>query len=318
MFWKHIEVNIWKACNNKCRFCMSSLVWENEKELTKFELVKNEIIKYSNKWYKSIGFLWGDISIHPNIYKIINESKLQWFKHISIITNWMLFADIYRAQKLISSWVTRINISIHSHNKNIEDYLTQVNWWLIKKLKAIDNFNILYTKKKLLTQLSINIVLNWINYKDILKTCIFFHKIKNIKDIRINFIWNRFFFTSNDKKKLWLKYEDILIYLKQIIIYSLKTDLRITFDSIPACIFYKLWFKNPDYIIKIFLWEEYDYIEEVSNINMNTIFNWKEQKKNELKIKFPNCRKCLYNMTCQWVWKEYYNEYWNTEFISIV
>lgn len=64
---KHIEINIWKACNNKCRFCMSAFVWMDEKELTDFSEVASEIHKYANKWYTSIGFLGRDISIHPSI-----------------------------------------------------------------------------------------------------------------------------------------------------------------------------------------------------------------------------------------------------------
>ena len=51
---KHIEINIGKACNNKCRFCMSARVGEDEKELTAFEIVKHEIHKYAHLGYTSI------------------------------------------------------------------------------------------------------------------------------------------------------------------------------------------------------------------------------------------------------------------------
>lgn len=312
---KHIEINIWKACNNKCRFCMSAFLWEKDKKLTDFKFVKEEIEKYSKKEYDSIGFLWWDISIHPQIYEIINESKKNWFKNINVITNAMIFSDYEKSKKLVLSGVTRINISVHSHIHEIEDYITQVQWWLKMKLKAIDNFNNLYYNEKLLkSHISINIVLNWENYKSIVETCLFFYKVKKISDIRINFLWNRVFFSEEDKKRLELKYMDILPYLKKMIVISLKTDLRITFEGIPACIFNKLWLPNLDLIIKTFLWEEQDYIEEISNINQNITFNWKSQKKDELKIKFNKCDKCLYFDRCQWVWKEYVNKYWNKEF----
>lgn len=314
---KHIEINIWKACNNKCRFCMSAFVWKDEKELTNFEIVKNEIQKYSKKWYKFIWFLWWDISIHPNIYEIINEAKVNWFESINVITNAMIFSNQEKAEKLISSWVTRVNISIHSHISKIEDFLTQIPGWLKKKLQAIDNFNKLYENWLLKSSLSINIVLNWLNYKEVLKTCLYFYKVKNIKDIRINFLWNRYFYNKEDKEKLELSYTKILPYLKELIVFSINSDLRITFDSIPPCIFNKIWFKNIDFILNQYLWDEKDHIEEISNLNKNITFDWKNQKKEELKKKFDKCNKCLYYNRCQWVWKEYVKKYWNDEFIKV-
>ncbi len=311
---KHIEINIWKACNNKCRFCMSSWVWEDEKELTNIYLVKKEINKYSKLNYESIWFLWWDISIHPNIYEIIEYSKKVWFKQINIITNAMIFDNYKKAEKLIISWTTRVNISVHSHIEEIEDYITQIKWWLQRKLIAIDNFNKLIEKWILKSNLSINIVLNWLNNNSIVETVLYFWKRKNISDIRINFIWPRFFETEKDRGNLMLSYEDFLENLKKLIYISVKYNIRITFDSIPACIFYKNDKLNYKNIIKKFLWEEFDYINEVSNINKNANFNWKKQKKEELKVKFKDCDKCIYNNICEWIWKEYVEKYWDGEF----
>lgn len=310
---KHIEINIWKACNNKCRFCMSSINSKENLSLVSFDKIKLEIIKYWNNWYNSIWFLWWDISIHPKIYEIITFAKEKWFKDINVITNGMIFSDYTKAEKLVLSWVTRVNISIHSHLEQIEDYLTQITGWLNKKIKAIDNFNKLHNEKKLRDALSINIVLNKLNCKDIFDTCVYFYNKKRIKDIRINFLWNRFFFSEEDKNKLQLRYKDFLPYLKKLIVFSLKTDIRLTFDTIPACIFAKLWFKNLDYILKRFMWESGDHIDEVSNINKNQIFSWKWQK-DKLKTKFKKCVKCIYFNSCQWVWDEYYEKYWSKEF----
>lgn len=322
---KHIEINIWKACNNKCRFCMSSKFfiensWDDWEDywLVNFQNIIENIRHYSDLWYKSIWFIWWDISIHPDIYKIIEESRKCWFQNINVVTNWMVFSNYEKAEKLVNSWVTRINISIHSHIDEIEDYLTQIKWWLQKKIQAIDNFVLLHNKWLLKDSLSINIVLNWLNYNNILKTCLYFYKNKWIKDIRINFLWNRFFASKEDKELLELSYTDFLPYLKQIIIFSLKSDLRITFDSIPACIFTKLWFENSDVIINKFLWEDLDHIEEISNLNKNQTFNWKEQKTNKLKTKFKKCNICSYFNSCQWIRNEYVEKYWNTEFNEIL
>jgi len=318
---KHIEINIWKACNNKCRFCMSSQyaisqVWETF-WFVKLEEIIREIHYYSQQWYDSIWFIWWEVSVHPDFFDIVLESKKAWFKDINIVTNSIVFADYEKAQKLIESWTSRINISIHSHNDIVEDYLTQKLWWFKLKIKAIDNFNKLYDEGILKSKLSINIVLNGLNYKDIIDTCLFFYKVKKINDIRINFIWNRFFASDQDKTDLSLKYSDILLVLKKLIYISLKFDIRITFDSIPPCIFYKIDKINYKDITKRFLWESFDYIWDISNINKNQAFNWKEQKKNNLKSKANSCINCFYDNQCEWVRKEYIEQYWDKEFIYI-
>ncbi len=314
---KHIEINIWKACNNRCRFCMSSKSELRDIKFVQLDELKNKIKSYSEKWYKSIWFLWWDISIHPNIIEIISFCKENWFVNINVITNWMRFEDFKFTKKLINAWLTRVNFSIHSHLDKIEDYLIQVSWWLQKKLKAIDNFNIFYKNWLLRDELSINIVLNSKNYKTIVETVLFFYKIKNIKDIRINFIW-----LNNDTKENWedlkLTYTEFLPYLKQLIYISLKYYIRITFDTIPACIFYKIDNINYKSLIKKFLWEDLDHITEIDHINNNDQFNWKERKKDMLKMQFEQCEKCNYNISCQWVWKNYWKIYWWDEFKAVI
>jgi MoaA/NifB/PqqE/SkfB family radical SAM enzyme len=315
-YLKHIEINIWKACNNKCRFCMSSKSQLWDIKFVSLDNLKEKIILYSDKLYNSVWFLWWDISIHPNIAEIISFCKKVWFKHINIISNWMKFDDFELSKKIVNLWLTRINISIHSHLSEIEDYLTQVPWWLNRKLKAIDNFNILFNKWLLRDNLSINIVINKLNYKTIIDSILYFAFKKWIKDIRLNFIW-----LEDSVKENWdeltLSYSDFLPYLKKIIYISIKYNIRITFDTIPACIFYNIDNKNFKSIIKKFLWEDKDYITEIDHINANINFDWKKRKKDILKTQFKQCKKCIYQDSCEWVRKEYWELYWGEEFKAI-
>lgn len=313
---KHIEINIWKACNNKCRFCMSSKSELWDIKFVRFDILKEKIKWYADNWYKSIGFLWWDISIHPNIIEIISFCKQSWFININVISNWMKFDDLSLAENIVNAGLTRINFSIHSHLSEVEDYLIQVPGWLNRKLKAIDNLKLFYNNWLLRDDLSINIVLNSKNLSTIVETCLYFYKIKNIKDIRINFIW-----LNNDTKENWddlrITYTDFIPYLKQLIYISLKYNIRITFDTVPACIFYKIDKINYKSLIKRFLWEDLDHITEIDHINNNDNFNWKERKKDMLKMQFEQCDDCLYKKSCQWIRRNYWEIYWGEEFISI-
>lgn len=314
---KHIEINIWKACNNKCRFCMSSKpnLWDIK--FVHLDILEEKIKWYADKWYKSIGFLWWDISIHPKIIEIISYCKEVWFVNINAISNWMKFDDYEFTKKIIDAWLTRINMSIHSHNDKIEDYLIQVKWWLDRKLKAIDNFQKFYKLWLLRDELSINIVLNSKNLISIVETCLYFYKVKNIKDIRINFIW-----LNDDTKDSWedlkITYTEFVPYLRRLVYISIKYNIRITFDTVPACILYKIDTKNYKSLIKKFLWEDHDHITEIDHINGNDQFDWKKRKKNMLKMQFDACSNCTYNNSCQWIRKNYWAIYWWKEFIPII
>lgn len=290
-------------------------LWDTR--LVELEDIKERLDSYVSNGYKSVGFLWWDISIHPKIIEIINYSKKVWFQDISIISNGVRFSDTDFARKVVEAGLTRINISIHSHLHDIEDYLTRVPGWLEKKLKAIDNFNNLYGSWLLKAPLSINIVLNRHNLATIVETVLFFSIKKNIKDIRINFVWLDDMIKEN-WDDLKISYSEIMPYLKSLIYISLKYDFRLTFDTIPACIFYKVDPKNHKYLINTFLWENLDHITEVDWSNNNTVFDWQEKKKNILKTQFPQCSECVYMNKCQWVWKEYSQLYWWEEFIPIV
>lgn len=314
---KHIEINIWKACNNKCRFCMSSNPELWDIKFVNFEKLKLKLTNYYNDWYRSVWFLWWDVSIYPKIEELFSFCKELWFIEVHAITNGMLFANYDYAKKIVVSWLTRINISIHSHLALVENYLTQIPNWFEKKVQAIHNFKKLYNEWLLSSIVSVNIVLNQKNYKNILETVLYFNKKLWVDDIRINFIWLDDMI-KNNWDDLKLSYSEFFPFFKKLIYLSLKENIRITFDTIPPCMFYKVDNKNYKIIIKRFLWEELDHITEIDWTNNNTNFNWQEKKKNLLKTQFPQCSQCLYKSTCQWVWKEYWEIYWWSEFNPII
>ena len=315
--FKHIEINIWKACNNKCKFCMSSKPELWDIKFVSLNDLKERIKYYSDKLYNSIWFLWWDISIHPNIIEIITYCKENWFLNINVISNWMKFDNFDFTRSAIEWGLTRVNFSIHSHLDDVEEYLIQVKWWLQRKLKAIDNFKYFYNKWLLRDDVSINIVLNSKNLHTIVETCLFFYIKKDIKDIRINFLW-----LNDNVKENWddlrISYTEFLPYLKKLVYISIKYNIRITFDTVPACILYKIDNVNYKSVVKKFLWEDYDHITVIDNINNNDQFNWKQRKRDLLKTHFKNCDKCIYFSNCQWVRKNYSKIYWESEFLPVV
>jgi MoaA/NifB/PqqE/SkfB family radical SAM enzyme len=46
---KHIEINIGKACNNKCRFCMSSKPELWDIKFVAFDVIREKLTSYFSK-----------------------------------------------------------------------------------------------------------------------------------------------------------------------------------------------------------------------------------------------------------------------------
>jgi hypothetical protein len=95
-------------------------------------------------------------------------------------------------------------------------------------------------------------VLNSKNLPYIVESILYFNKAKRVNDFRINFIW-----LNDDTKENWedlrISYTEFFPYLKKLVYISIKYNIRITFDTVPACVLYKIDNINYKSLIKKFL-----------------------------------------------------------------
>ncbi|MCX6746265.1 MAG: radical SAM protein, partial [Candidatus Parcubacteria bacterium] len=234
--------------------------------------------------------------------KIVKLAKILGFKIIHIISNGRKYNNEKFLGQLIKNGVNRFSVSIHSHQPEVEDYLTQRPGGFEEKIQGLKNL------VKLNQHISVNLVINNLNYKDILETLSFFKEL-GINDFRLNFIWLHG--RAKDNKDLFLKYSDFLPSLDEIIRQSKINNFTIAFEGIPACLIND---KN-----------KLDYIGELRDLNTEVVafnnpqkerenFNWQERKANEFKIKHENCSKCKFANLCEGVWKNYIDIYGWSEF----
>ncbi len=297
---------------------MSSRPIKDDLLLVPIDVIRKTLLRYIDDGYDSVWFLWWDISIHPNMLEIISYAKQIWFQKIQIITNAMIFEDTSKALDIINAWVDRVNISIHSHDPEVEDFLTQIPGWLQRKLRAIQNFNDLYNTKILSSPISINIVVNKQNFKNLKKTCYFFYKYNSISDIRCNFVWPEFSLEEYVDDIL-LSYTDFLPSFKEVVLLALKYNIRITFDTVPPCIFIKVfWYENWSKLLGRFLGEQFDFIDTIDVPWMWEKFQWKDRKAHELKYKSRSCIQCKYTNTCDGIWKDYVDRFGFMECIPVL
>lgn len=301
---RHIEINIGKACNSRCRFCMSSRPTADEIRLTPFEDIKKDLEQHRKSGCDSVGFLGGDISIHPRMVDIFRTARSLGYENVQMVTNALIFADPKKAEEVVQAGVTRVNISVHSHQPAIEDYLTQIPGGLVRKLKGIRAFSELQRKGLLRSAVSINIVLNRHNYSDIVKTCWFFFSKMGIVDMRMNFVWPEFSLGEH-AWNIALRYSEFIPQFRELISLAIKHRIRLTFDTIPPCVFREAFPKEFKKLLPLFLGEQYDQIDAISVIGMDDNFSWKNRKRNQFKYQASFCKDCQFFHSCDGLWREH-------------
>lgn len=316
--YKNLELNLGKGCDNRCLFCMSGEVGSLKHSTPyPFGAAKKELEDFYKKGCRSLGFLGGEPTLYPKIIELIKFAKKLGYERISITTNGRLCSEMRFCLQLVKAGATRFNISIHSHEAEVEDGMTRVPGNFGRKISAIKNLVAINKKGLLPDGLSINAVVNKKNYKELEKFAIFFKDL-GVKDMRFNFM--RIEGLAKKNMNLAISYEMIKPMIKKVAdLNEKKLKININFGEIPLCIFNDIDAK----LLKKYVGELHDLSTEVSlrdneyfpinktgkeifadNI-LDKKFNFQDKKREELKMKLASCLKCKMSPVCDGVWKDY-------------
>ncbi|MCX7945261.1 MAG: radical SAM protein [Deltaproteobacteria bacterium] len=307
---KNYEVNIGKLCNNSCIFCANGIVSKEENKLVDFQKIKFEIQKAYNSGFRSLGFLGGEITIHPDVLNIIKFAKEVGFERISLCTNGRRLSDYNFTKSLVDAGATRFMISIHSHREEIENFLNNRNNAFREKIEGLKN--LVKMNNKIKDGISLNTCIHNLNYKELEEFITFFKNLK-IFDFRFNFIRpeNKAQFDKNIIPNL----TSLKPYIENLIIFSEKqSDISVAIGDIPYCLLPDILLKDGR-LLKKYIGELRDFDTFVTTFMSKTDpnfidrFNWRERKVNFLKVKSPLCNKCTMDFICEGLFKNYISLY---------
>jgi radical SAM protein with 4Fe4S-binding SPASM domain len=306
---KHIEINIGKACNNRCVFCMDGS--NTKREFISTENLKKELKKLSEEGYNSLGFLGGEPTIYPKLDEIVAYAKSLGFNEIHIISNGRKFSDKKFTAKLIKSGVTRVSVSIHSDSAKIEDKLTTVKGSFDEKIKGLKNLAELRKEGTLKQDISINIVVNKSNIDCLIEIIKYFSAL-GMKDFRLNFVRPEGYALENFDSVV-PKYTEFTKQIPFLIENAKKTEVRVHFGDIPYCTVKDIGKARE------FFSESKDYFNDMITITdeERKRSSWENIRKDELKTKPEFCNECKYNSICEGPWKEYLKRIGKNEFKTI-
>lgn len=291
-------VFVWMVCNAKCSFCNAQipLIWEKDYfSFYSFDRIKNDVQAKVDKWANCIIYEWGDFSLHPEIFQILEFGKSLWIKQ-TLQTNGIKLSDMEFVKKLKESGVIEMNFSIHAHQEIVSDSIMWVKWFR-KTIKWVLNCN------KLWMNVSNNLVLVKENL-DQLEWMIFLLLKLNVKLFNITMyipidgtsienFHEKFMVNPVD---LWIEISKMLkLYKKLMALSGKKLELNLKFHNIWRCIFDK---------------EHHDYDFQ---------FDLDRRKQGGDKYKFDtgfykkkDCKKCIYNNDCTGFTEKYIKIYWDS------
>jgi len=313
---RNVEINIGKACNNRCVFCIDGLPKREDRSYMPWEEMQRELKFWHDSGTRSVGFLGGEPTTYPKIIQSVAYAKELGYTRIAIATNAVRLRKPEFTDAIVDAGLTRATISMHGHTAELEDKITRVPKVFGKKVQALKLLVAKRDQGLMADGLSANPVINGWNYKYMPHMLRFFFEEIGLDDVRFNFMRPEGY--SEGDPELTPRYKHVVPYLVKCIILMEKhwTDKTFTFGGFPLCTLPPS-LRNSEVLLKKYMGEYRDLstdcsvrqngesfgIEEVDGGRAR--FNWQDRKRFDLKHAPDACRKCSKVLLCEGVWKGY-------------
>lgn len=312
---RNVEINVGKACNNRCVFCLDGMPKKEDRSYIDFEEMKKELTRWYSEGHRSVGFLGGEPTTYPKIVQSVAYAKQLGFTRIAIATNATKLRLPHFTDRIVEAGLTRVTISMHGHTAELEDRLTRVPGNFEKKVKAIQLLKEKQAQGYLQDGLSVNIVLNGWNYKYLPKILQFFYVTMGLNDIRVNFVRPEGY--AENSRELTPQFSKVVpIVVKAVLLNEFHFKKTFTFGGIPMCQLPDKLLQSEN-LLRKYMGEYRDlstdcsvrsdgFADGVTKVeNGRARFNWQDRKKFDLKGSPQACSVCDYGATCEGVWQGY-------------
>jgi len=295
---KTIDLKVGFKCNNDCRFCVV-------KDKRRFGDKKTAEIKAELKDGFKAGFLrvcftGGEVTIREDIFEIVSFAKRIGYSEIMIQSNGRNFSSPSFAKKMVEAGANQFAMSIHGHNGDVHDYLTQRKGGFKELIQGIKNL------KKANQNVVTNTVISKLNYT----------LLPNIARLLIGLGIDQYQLAfihanggaSESFDELVPRMSSTLPFLYKALDYGIKHGSFVETEAYPYCLMrgYELYIAER-YIPTRTVVKEYGKSYEFDCI-----------RKEQAKIKFSQCNRCDFNTQCEGTWKEYPERFGDEEFKPIV
>jgi MoaA/NifB/PqqE/SkfB family radical SAM enzyme len=294
MFNKRLDLKVGFSCNNNCRFCVQAHKRGFGDRST--EELKKEMEKARATGCEGVVFTGGEPTIRKDIVELVKHAKNVGFTTIQIQSNGRMFCYKDFVKKLIKSGANEFSPALHGHTPEIHDYLTRSPGAFNQVVRGIRNL------RELDQYILTNSVVNKVNYKYLPELAKLFVSLK-VNQFQFAFIhaignaWDNF--DSMVPRK-----SEVRPFICQTLDIGINAGIDVMVEAYPFC-FMQGYEK---YCAERFM--------PATEIRYPDLFveNFERDRKAHGKKKFPQCKKCKYDLVCEGPWKEYPEKFGNSEF----
>lgn len=324
---RNIEINIGKACNNKCVFCLDGFPTGKQRAFMPWEKMQSEIDYWYAQGHRSLGFLGGEPSTYPWIVKAVAHARAVGFTRIAIATNATKLRRQDFTDRLLNAGLTRVTVSMHGHTAELEDRLTRVPGNFEKKCRALRYLVAKRDEGMLVDGVSVNVVLNGWNYRYLPKILRFFYEEMQIPDVRVNYVRPEGY--AEGSADLTPHYTKVVpVLMKAILLNEFHFKKTFTFGGFPMCVLPRELVRSRK-LLERYMGEYRDLSTDCSIRGEGddggvvrleegrARFNWQDRKRYDLKEHLEACRACDMAHLCEGVWKGYLDIHGDSEFTAM-
>ena len=322
---RNVEINIGKACNNRCVFCIDGLPKREDRSYMPWEEMRRELEFWHQSGSRSVGFLGGEPTTYPHIVEAVAHARDLGFTRIALATNATKLRLQPFTDKLLEAGLTRTTISMHGHTPELEDRITRVPGVFEKKVQAIRYLSQKRREGFLADGVSVNCVVNGWNYRAMPQMMKFWYDEIGLDDLRFNFVRPEGY--AEGDPEITPRYKNVVPYLLKCIVLA-ETHWKkntFTFGGFPLCTLPPA-LRDNDELLKKHMGEYRDLstdcsvrqegegfgIEQIADGRSR--FNWQDRKRFDLKHAPDACHTCTKVHLCEGVWKGYVDIHGQSEF----
>jgi MoaA/NifB/PqqE/SkfB family radical SAM enzyme len=341
---KNVEINIGKACNNRCVFCIDGLPKAEDRSYMPWPQMQAELQRWYDEGYRSVGFLGGEPTTYPHIVEATAHARALGYTRVAIATNATKLRLPHFTERLLGAGLTRVTVSMHGHTAALEDRLTRVPGNFDKKVAALRLLAEHRRGGALPDGLSVNVVVNGWNAPHLLQIQRFFYDVVGVDDLRVNFIRPEGY--AEGDADLTARYAVVVPQLvKAIALAEAHYRKVFTFGGFPMCVLPAALRRNHDLLSRTMgeyrdlstacsirseggdlvppgrtpdpaSWSQHvkSSVVHYDEAEGRARFSWQDRKRNDLKGHPSACARCGLAGVCEGVWKGYLEIWGDGEF----
>lgn len=286
---KRIDIKVGFQCCNRCRFCVQGDKRYEFPDKNTNEIKK--ILKNSRKEAEGVVFTGGEPTMRPKeLLKWVAYAKELGYSVIQIQSNGRSFSYLSYCKDVVKAGANQFALALHGSNAKIHDYLTRAPGSFEQTVQGIKNL------KSLNQCVLMNTVITKPNYKDLPKIA------KLLVNLRVNqfqfaFIHINKIIASDLKlmNEIVPKKSEVMPYVKKGLQIGIDAGIKVMTEAIPYC----FMAGYEEYIAERI-------IPKTSVFDANLVLkDYSQYRKNQGKLKGPECKKCKYYQCCEGPWREY-------------